>query len=169
MACLRAAAEGGAASLCLCDTNGGSLPWEIGSATQAVCNRFSLLTGIHCHNDSGMAVAATLMAVQIGASQVQGTFLGIGERCGNTSLAAVIGNLQTKMGIPCIPEENLCKLTSTAREIAELCNIPADSSAPFIGHSAFAHKAGMHVDGVCKLSASFEHIPPSGWATNAAY
>ena len=116
-----------------------------------------------------MAVAATLMAVQIGASQVQGTFLGIGERCGNTSLAAVIGNLQTKMGIPCIPEENLCKLTSTAREIAELCNIPADSSAPFIGHSAFAHKAGMHIDGVCKLSASFEHIPPSGWATNAAY
>ena len=160
MACLEAAAEGGADSLCLCDTNGGSLPWEVAAATRAVCGRFSLSIGIHCHNDSGTATAAALMAVQAGASQVQGTFLGIGERCGNTALTDIIGNLQGKMGIGCIPEENLCRLTSTAREIAELCNIPVSGDAPFVGHSAFAHKAGMHVDGVCKLPASFEHIPP---------
>lgn len=158
--CLGAAAEGGAFSLCLCDTNGGGLPWEIAETVEEVCRRFSLPVGIHCHNDSGTAAAATLMAVKAGACQVQGTFLGIGERCGNTSLATVIGNLQGKMGVRCIPPENLNKLTSTAREIAELCNMPVDSAAPFVGHSAFAHKAGMHVDGVCKLPMSFEHISP---------
>lgn len=160
MECLRVAVEGGAVSLCLCDTNGGSQPWEIADITGRVCARFSMPVAIHCHNDSGTAIASTIMAVRAGASQVQGTFLGIGERCGNTALTAVIGNLQGKLGVRCIPEQNLPLLTSTAREIAELCNIPVDSSAPFIGHSAFAHKAGMHVDGVCKLPASFEHIPP---------
>ena len=160
MDCLGAAAEGGAWSLCLCDTNGGGQPWEIAEITGVVCSRFSIPVAIHCHNDSGTAIAATIMAVRAGASQVQGTFLGIGERCGNTALTAVIGNLQGKLGVRCIPEERLPRLTSTAREIAELCNIPVDSAAPFVGHSAFAHKAGMHVDGVCKLPASFEHIAP---------
>lgn len=161
MEALRAAQKGGAACLALCDTNGGCFPDEIARITKAVAEAFPELTvSIHTHNDGGMAVANSIMAVEAGASQVQGTFLGFGERCGNANLSTVVANLQLKRGIRCIPEENLKLLTATARAIAEISNLMLNKTEPYVGSSAFAHKAGMHADGVMKLPRSFEHIPP---------
>ncbi len=161
MQALSAAAEGGASCLTLCDTNGGAFPDEVEAVVAAVCEAFPGLTvGIHCHNDGGMAAASSVLAVKAGAGQVQGTFLGFGERCGNTSLATVIPTLQLKRGCRCIPPESLSGLTAAAREIAEISNTSVKKNEPYIGSSAFAHKAGMHADGVLKDSRSFEHIDP---------
>ncbi len=157
---LRAAAEAGASAVVLCDTNGGGFPNEIAEVTAAVCRRFDIPVGIHTHNDGGMAVANSVSAVLAGASQVQGTYLGFGERCGNANLSAVIANLQLKRGCTCIPRENLALLTRTARSIAETANITLSRAVPYVGDSAFAHKAGMHADGVLKLPRSFEHVDP---------
>lgn len=157
---MAAAMEGGADCLTLCDTNGGCFPDEIYEITRAVCAKFPGRVGIHCHNDSGNAAANTIMAVKAGACHVQGTFTGFGERCGNAALTTVIPNLQAKLGYDCIPGDKLCQLTETARVITEIANLNPDQAAPFIGQSAFAHKAGMHIDGVSKISRSFEHIPP---------
>jgi 2-isopropylmalate synthase len=158
--CLEAAAEGGAAWLVLCDTNGGCFPDEIQCATRLVAERFSLGVGVHCHDDGGMAVANSVMAVEAGATQVQGTFIGFGERCGNANLSTVIPNLQLKRGYDCIPEAAMASLTETARLVAEISNIGLNTRFPYVGKSAFAHKGGMHIDGVSKKSPSFEHIPP---------
>ncbi len=160
MACLRAASRGGAAGLVLCDTNGGAFPDEITRATEQVCRAFSLPVGIHCHNDGGMAVANSVAAVLAGASHVQGTLLGFGERCGNAELCAVIGNLQLKRGFCCLLDEQLRELTAAARTVSEICNLPLSHAAPYVGGAAFAHKAGMHADAVAKNSRSFEHIDP---------
>lgn len=160
MKALEAADSAGADCLVLCDTNGGAYPDEIYEITKAVDERFKGKVGIHTHNDRSMAVANSVMAVRAGAVQVQGTFLGYGERCGNANLSSVIPNLQIKYGIGCIPESRLKKLTQTAREIAEISNISIKRNEPFVGISAFAHKAGMHADGVLKLPRSFEHINP---------
>lgn len=159
--CLQAARDGGAVCVCLCDTNGASLPDFIAETTKAVVCEFpDIKTGIHCHNDCGLAVANSIAAVMAGASHVQGTLNGIGERCGNANLATIIANLQLKYDITCIPPENLYKLTPVARALAEIANIALPGGEPYVGLSAFTHKAGMHVDGVKKNPASFEHVPP---------
>lgn len=160
MQTLDAAAQGGAETLCLCDTNGGAFPEEVEYLTAQVVKRFSVEIGIHCHNDSGLAVANSMAAVRSGAGQVQGTFLGYGERCGNASLCTLIGNLQLKLGYDCVPEHSVRRLTQTARWLAEICNVALPVGEPYVGASAFAHKAGMHADGVRKVAPSFEHIPP---------
>ena len=160
LATLQAAVDGGADWLVLCDTNGGSFPKEIFEFTKEVAERFSVPLGIHCHNDSGLAVANSIMAVEAGVTQVQGTFLGFGERCGNANLSTLIPNLQLKKGYQCIPKDQMARLTTTARYIAEVSNIALDTRLPYVGKSAFAHKGGMHVDGVLKDPRSFEHIEP---------
>lgn len=157
---LQAAVEGGADCLALCDTNGGCMPDEIYEITKDVLNHVDVQVGIHCHDDGGMAVANSIMAVKAGATHVQGTYIGFGERCGNANLSAVIGNLQLKMDCDCIPEENVEQLTDTARYIGEVANITLTEREPFIGQKAFTHKGGMHIDGVTKASHSFEHINP---------
>ncbi|MCL2495319.1 MAG: citramalate synthase [Oscillospiraceae bacterium] len=159
---LRAAAKGGARTLVLCDTNGGSLPWDVEEITRFVCKEFPDSTiGIHAHDDNGMATASTCAAVRAGARHVQGTFLGFGERVGNANLSAVMPNLQLKLGYNCIPEENLTRLTDCALQIASIANTGLRGNTPFVGARAFAHKGGMHSDGVLKNPASFEHIDPA--------
>ncbi len=159
MQVLAAAAKAGADVLCLCDTNGGMLPDAIQTVVETVCSAFpGIRVGIHCHNDSGCAVASSLLSVKAGAVQVQGTFTGIGERCGNADLSAIIPNLKLKMGMDC--KGDLPNLRHTAIRISELCNMSLYSGKPFVGASAFAHKGGMHIDGVSKLTCSFEHVSP---------
>lgn len=160
VACLKAAEEAGADWLVLCDTNGGSLPWEIGDITCRVTEAFSSAVGVHCHNDAGMADANSIMAVSRGALQVQGTLNGYGERCGNANLCTVIPNLILKMDIPCLKEDKIGQLTGLSHYISEIANMAHDAKAAYVGNSAFAHKGGMHIDGVTKNSRSFEHISP---------
>jgi 2-isopropylmalate synthase len=157
---LQAAVDGGADWLVLCETNGGAFPDEVFEITKEVVKQFSIPIGIHCHNDGGMAVANSIMAVEAGATQVQGTFIGFGERCGNANLSTIIPNVQLKKGYICIPQDQMIKLTSTARYIAEISNIAVNNRMPYVGKSAFAHKGGMHIDGVNKVTRSFEHIEP---------
>jgi 2-isopropylmalate synthase len=157
---LNAAVEGGADCLCLCDTNGGTLPDDIKSIVLTVTSRFpNTKIGIHCHNDIGCAVASSMSAVAGGATQIQGTFVGFGERCGNADLSTIIANLTLKCGMNC--NANLPDLYATAREIAAISNVRIHNSEPYVGKSAFAHKGGMHIDGVQKISKSFEHVDPS--------
>ncbi len=157
---LGAAHDAGADCLCLCDTNGGTLPHLITSHVNLVRERFpTAKIGIHCHNDTGCAVASSIAAVLSGATQVQGTFVGTGERCGNADLSIIIPNLQLKMGYDCVGSD-LSGLFSKVRHICELSNIGVYPSKPYVGDSAFAHKGGMHIDGVNKVSSSFEHIAP---------
>ena len=162
LATLEAAVEAGADVLCLCDTNGGRFPEELAEATQAVLKRFGsrVAVGVHTHNDSGLAVANTLAAVRAGATHVQGTLVGFGERCGNANLSAIIANLQLKAGCACIPAARLTGLTAAARRVAEIANVVLPDDLPYVGAKAFTHKAGMHMDGVRKCSESFEHVPP---------
>jgi len=162
MKALSAAVEGGADCLVLCDTNGGCFPSEVYEIVKTVKEAFGNVTiGIHTHNDGGMAVANSIMAVEAGATHVQGTYIGFGERCGNANLSTIIPNLQLKKNIMCIPQDQLVNLTFTARKISEIANITLNEREPYVGNSAFAHKGGMHIDGVCKASSSFEHIDPS--------
>ncbi len=145
LATIQASAEAGASTVILCDTNGASLPDEIYSIVsevkKAMCGKVTL--GIHCHNDTGCAVANTLFAVKAGAAHIQGTYLGFGERCGNANLSTLIADLQLKKSYICIPDKNISKLTKTAKMIAETANIHLDRSMPFVGKSAFAHKGGI--------------------------
>ncbi len=157
---LKAAIDGGIDCLALCDTNGGTFPDEIFSITQKIVSDFDVEVGIHCHNDCGMAVANSIMAVKAGATHVQGTFLGFGERCGNANLSTLIPNLQIKRKYRCIDDDSLSKLKETAQYISEVTNMKLESSLPYVGENAFAHKGGMHIDGVTKASHSFEHIEP---------
>lgn len=157
---LAVAAEAGADSISLCDTNGGTFPNEISAITRTVVNRFSIPIGIHCHNDCGLAVANSMAAVQAGATMVQGTINGIGERCGNANLCSIIPNLQLKLGFDCIPPERMAHLTPTARFVSEIANITHNEKAPYVGNDAFAHKGGMHIDAVSKNPVSYEHINP---------
>ncbi len=159
--CIQTAADAGADAVVLCDTNGGSFFDRIESLTRKAVKLISVPVGIHTHNDTDMAVANTVAAVLAGATHVQGCMNGFGERCGNANLCSIIPNLQIKRGLSCIPEENLSLLTGTSRYISELANVIPDAHAPYVGSSAFAHKGGMHVDGVLKNSKTFEHIDPS--------
>ncbi|MDR1439529.1 MAG: citramalate synthase [Clostridiales bacterium] len=161
MKCLDAAYGAGAATLCLCDTNGGAFPLGVHAAALAAVKRFGAAKiGIHCHNDGGMAVANTMVAVQAGAAHVQGTVNGYGERCGNADLCAIIANAQLKLGYRCVAAEKLQELTLLSRTVSEICNIPHDENAPYVGANAFAHKGGMHIDAVEKSPSSFEHVDP---------
>lgn len=161
MKALDSAKNAGAQVLCLCDTNGGIFPDEAYEITKKVTERFpDTVVAIHCHNDGGLAVADSMEAVKAGALQVQGTFLGFGERCGNANLSAIICNLQLKRGYECIPAENLKNIYESAMTIADTANVAVPANQPYIGMNAFAHKAGMHADGVLKYSSSFEHVDP---------
>lgn len=156
---LKTAIEAGADTLALCDTNGGTQPLELLEIAKTVKASFpDARLSIHCHNDTGCAVANSMLAVEAGFSQVQGTFVGIGERCGNADLSVIIPNLQLKRGYS--TNGKLETLFNTARKIAEIANTQIENSRPYTGHSAFAHKAGMHIDGVLKKSISFEHVSP---------
>lgn len=157
---LKAAVRGGADAVCLCDTNGGRLPHQITEICQVVLGMVSVPVGIHCHNDSGTAVASTLAAIIAGCSQAQGTMNGYGERAGNANLCELIPNLELKLGIQCLPEGNLRDLKPASRYISELANLPHYHRQAYVGDSAFAHKGGMHVNAVLKRADSFEHIDP---------
>lgn len=161
MAALKAAADAGADCLVLCETNGGALPQEVAEITSRVRKTFGTPVGIHTHNDGELGVANALAAISTGAVHVQGTINGIGERVGNCNLSSVIPNLMLKMGFICLPkEENLKQLRALSQFVYEQANMRPFTKQAFVGDSAFAHKAGMHVDGVRKVSRSFEHIVP---------
>ncbi|HEX4910882.1 MAG TPA: citramalate synthase [Permianibacter sp.] len=160
VACLQAASEAGADALVLCDTNGGSLPAQIGAVVTAVRAQLATPIGVHCHNDSELAVANSLAAVQAGARQVQGTINGIGERCGNANLVSILANLVLKTRFRCQAASQLAKLTALSRAVADIANLAPDAFAPFVGVNAFAHKGGLHVAAIEKLQASYEHIDP---------
>jgi 2-isopropylmalate synthase len=159
--CLRAAADAGAERLVLCDTNGGSLPPQVRTALAVVREALpSTPLGIHCHDDSGCAVANTLTGVESGATQVQGTVNGIGERTGNANLITIIADLQLKMGVRLLVPGQLARLTETAHFIDELLNRAPNPAQPYVGKHAFAHKAGMHAAGVRASADTFEHVDP---------
>lgn len=161
MAAVKTAVNAGACAVVLCDTNGGTFPDEIGHITKEVTAAFpDVQIGIHAHNDMGMAEACSYFAVENGARQVQGTFGGFGERCGNSNLCTVIGNLQLKLGYECIPPENIKNLTKVSRSICEILNVSQDAHLPYVGASAFTHKGGMHTDAVLKDARSYEHVNP---------
>jgi len=160
LAALRAAADAGADFLALCDTNGGSLPWEIEAVVRAVAAQIHTPLGIHVHNDSGCAVANSLAAVRGGCVQVQGTINGYGERVGNADLTSIIPGLQLKMGYAVVSEAQLQSLTSVSRYVAEIANLKHDRHQPYTGESAFAHKGGIHAAAVLKAAHSYQHIDP---------
>ncbi|MEW5895772.1 MAG: citramalate synthase [Candidatus Omnitrophota bacterium] len=157
---LEAACQAGADCLVLCDTNGGTLPDEIRRIIREVQRSIQTPLGIHCHNDLDLAVANSLAAIDEGCVQVQGTFNGLGERCGNTDLSTIIAILHTKLGKKSIPEAKIKTLTETAYFLSEISNIKLSDNHPFVGHSAFAHKAGVHIDAVLKNPAAYEQIVP---------
>lgn len=157
---VQAAASAGAEMIVLCDTNGGRMPDEIAAAVRAAREALPVPVGIHCHNDCELAVANTLAAVRTGATQVQGTINGIGERCGNVDLISVIANLALKYGHEVLGPGNLARLTETSRYVYELANMNFRSGQPFVGTSAFAHKGGMHTHAVAKDPATYEHVRP---------
>ena len=162
--CLRTAAQAGAETVTCCDTNGGTLPDAIATTMSAVVREVAgegAAVGIHCHDDAGCGVANTLAAVRCGATHVQGTINGYGERCGNANLVTVIANLQLKLGYDCLSAEQLSTLTPTAHFFDELLNLGSDPDQPYVGRNAFAHKGGMHVAGVTIDPLTFEHIDPS--------
>ena len=158
---VEAAAEAGADVVVLCDTNGGSLPDEITTAVNAVKKQTKVPLGIHVHNDSELAVANSLAAVSAGVTQVQGTINGYGERCGNANLCSIIPVLKIKMGIDCVSKEQLSRLTEVSHYVSEVANLIPDVFAPYVGSSAFSHKAGLHVAGMAKWEESYQHINPA--------
>jgi 2-isopropylmalate synthase len=159
--CLRAAAEAGAENVTLCDTNGSSLPAQVAEATARVAAEVGAGVGIHTHDDSGCGVANSLVAVEAGATLVQGTMNGYGERCGNANLVTIVATLELKMGRPCIGRERLRRLTEVAHFVDELCNVTPNANQPYVGANAFAHKGGMHVAGVNRDARTFEHVDPA--------
>jgi 2-isopropylmalate synthase len=160
LACLRAGAEAGADWICLCDTNGGALPHQVQEATQAARETVRVPLGIHAHNDSELAVANSLAAVEGGATQVQGTINGYGERCGTANLCSVIPTLQLKLGRAVLAEEQLARLYEASHFVASIANMPPPERDAYVGLSAFSHKGGMHVDAMLKHPLTYEHISP---------
>ncbi|MCE5334570.1 MAG: citramalate synthase [Desulfobacteraceae bacterium] len=158
---LARAIEAGASRIVLCDTTGGSLLGSVRDTIESVKNRFpGVPLGIHAHNDSDLAVAISLLAVEMGATHVQGTINGIGERCGNANLCSIIANLCLKMGFECLSPESLSRLRHVSRFILELANVPSNKYQPFVGRSAFAHKGGVHISAVEKNPSTYEHVNP---------
>jgi 2-isopropylmalate synthase len=174
LATVKAAAEAGADRLVLCDTNGGTFPDAVAEGVKAVTAALGLarkgetegreagpLLGIHAHNDADMASANSVTAVRAGCRHVQGTLVGFGERCGNASLAALIPSLEIKLGFRCLPHGKLEQISNLTRKVAEIANVAVPDSLPYVGAHAFAHKAGMHADGILKIRRSFEHVDPA--------
>ena len=157
---LEVAGEAGASCLILCDTNGGALPGEIVSAFEAALKATRVPLGIHTHNDAGLAVANTLVAVELGAVQVQGTINGYGERCGNANFCSVIPALKLKMGVDCVTDAQLAKLTEVSRYVSDIANLAPDPTSPYVGASAFSHKGGLHASAMAKWIYSYQHIDP---------
>ena len=159
---LEAAVVNGASHVVLCDTNGGSLPHEVGSIVAAVNQHVGrdVIIGIHCHDDTGCAVANSMAAVLAGGRHVQGTLNGLGERTGNCNLTTVIPNLQLKQGFTCLPEGRIERLTAVSHHVAEVLNRPLNPQAPYVGASAFAHKAGLHVSAIARAKDAYEHVDP---------
>jgi 2-isopropylmalate synthase len=158
---LHAAARGGAETIVLCDTNGGTMPWEIAAAFRHSRAQLAVPMGIHTHNDGECAVANTLAAVQEGAVQVQGTINGIGERCGNANLCSVIPDLELKMGLRCLPEGALARLYDLSHFVTEIANLTPNEHSAYVGRSAFAHKGGVHVHAIRRVERSYNHIDPA--------
>jgi len=159
LATLRAAKEGGADMLVLCDTNGGTMPYEVEDMTELIWRELDMPVGIHTHDDCGVGVANALAAVKAGAAQVQGTVNGYGERTGNCNLTSVIPNLELKFGVPCV--NDLSQLSEISHFVDELANMARNPRAPYVGPTCFAHKGGMHVNAVQKIAHSYEHIDPT--------
>jgi len=157
---LKAAQEAKADWIVLCDTNGGTFPDEVQSVIKEVKEKINIPLGIHVHNDSEMAVANTILAVKEGVAMVHGTINGYGERCGNANLCSIIPNLKLKMGIDCITDDQLKKITEVSRFVSELANLPHHKYLPYVGDSAFAHKGGVHVSAIRKSDATYEHVIP---------
>ena len=167
---VRAAAEAGADTVVLCDTNGGMLPDVIGYTVEGIKKEFpDVKFGIHCHNDTGMADACSVASVIAGVQHVQCTVMGLGERCGNASLSTTVPVLQEKLGFSCIPKECMSLMSETVRDVCQIANIGFDEDAPFVGGHAFMHKAGLHIDAVKKFPASFEHIVPETVGNSRSY
>ena len=160
LAVLEGAAIAGADCLVLCDTNGGSLPARVEQTVRAVVAHLDTPVGVHLHNDTGCGVANALAGVAAGATQVQGTINGYGERVGNCDLVPIIANLSLKLGVETIPEDRLARLTSVAHHVAELVNFVADPQQPYVGTKAFAHKAGLHTSAIARRSDAYEHVAP---------
>ncbi|MDR2768742.1 MAG: citramalate synthase [Treponema sp.] len=170
LSCVQAALGAGADRIVLCDTNGGAFPDEVSAGVSLAAGALAEITapdgkpaliGIHAHNDAGFAAAAAAAAVRAGCRHVQGTLVGFGERCGNTSLAVLIPSLELKLGCRCLPRGRLSRISEITRLVAEVANVPLPAATPYVGSSAFSHKGGMHSDGVLKTSRSFEHVDPA--------
>jgi len=159
--CLFVAQEAGAKAVVLCDTNGGTLTSRISGVIKEIRPKINIWLGIHCHNDSDLAVANSLAAVQSGADMVQGTINGYGERCGNADLIPIIANLKLKLGIDCISDDKLKELTKVSYFVSEISNMTQRNDQPYVGASAFAHKAGVHINAVMKNPQTYEHIEPT--------
>lgn len=157
---LQAAQEAGADWLVLCDTNGGTMPWEIEDILLRISPLIKAPLGIHAHNDAGCAVSNSLIGVKNGCRQVQGTINGYGERCGNADLCSIMPNLELKMQMTCLPPGRLKNLSEVSHYIAEIANMPHNNNQPFVGYGAFAHKGGIHVSALLKDSLTYEHIDP---------
>ncbi len=157
---LKSAEKAGAECLILCDTNGGTLPQDVISAVKDVQKSLKTPLGIHAHNDAELAVANTLAAVREGVAQVQGTINGFGERCGNANLCSIIPMLKLKMGIDCVTDEQLARLTEVSRFVSETANLSPEAFLPYVGTSAFSHKAGLHVSGLARWKGAYQHIDP---------
>lgn len=158
---LEAAKRAGAECIILCDTNGGTMPWQLREALEVVQREIGGSLGIHTHNDSEMAVANALTAVEIGVTQVQGTMNGFGERCGNANLCSLLPNLKLKMKINCIADDQLKRLREVSHFVSEIANLPHNKHQPYVGDAAFAHKGGIHVHAVRKNAETYEHVAPS--------
>jgi 2-isopropylmalate synthase len=157
---LKAAVRGGAEIVVLCDTNGGTMPWEVEGIIRDLKPALDHPFGIHTHNDSECAVVNSLTGVREGAIQVQGTINGVGERCGNANLISIMADLELKMGYQCLPKGNICQLYDLSHFVAEVANITPDEHLPFVGKSAFAHKGGVHVAAMRRSAQSYQHVQP---------
>ena len=157
---IRCAMDAGADCLVLCDTNGGFITSDIYNIVSSIYADLGTQIGIHCHNDADMAVANTIAAVTAGAKHVQGTLNGYGERCGNANLLSIIANLKIKMGINCVSDEQLVRITDASRYVSEIVNIPPNNQQPYVGASSFSHKGGLHAAAVAKIEESYQHISP---------
>jgi 2-isopropylmalate synthase len=158
--CLQAAQHAGASFLVLCDTNGGALPNQISRVIHEIKPKITVPLGIHCHNDAGLAVANSLLAIEAGCDMVQGTINGYGERCGNADLVPIIANIKLKFRYDCIPDDKLKSLTEVSYFVSETSNMRHMSNQPYVGDSAFAHKGGVHINAIMKTPKSYEHISP---------
>ncbi len=155
-----AAAEAGAEAVVLCDTNGGAMPWDVAEVVDEMVRTLGVDVGLHFHDDGGCAVANSLLGLEVGARQVQGTANGIGERCGNANLFTLLGDLQLKRAVPLVAPAQLERLTEISHAVAELCNQSTPSVSPYVGHTAFSHKAGLHASALAKAPDMYQHVDP---------